>query len=69
MGELNYWTDLMTRWGVRRIADSDRKAHGKMASLIAQRYNIPPDFDEFEFPSRNTILFTQKSVPQEYERS
>jgi hypothetical protein len=34
MGELNYWTDLMTRWRVGRIAGSERKAHGKMASLF-----------------------------------
>jgi hypothetical protein len=36
MGELNYWTDLMTRWGVGWIAGSENKAHGKMASLFAQ---------------------------------
>jgi hypothetical protein len=36
MGELNYWTDLMTRWGVEWIAGSEHKAHGKMASLFAQ---------------------------------
>jgi hypothetical protein len=34
MGELNYWTDLMTRWRVGRIAGSERNAHGKMASLF-----------------------------------
>jgi hypothetical protein len=27
MGELNYWTDLMTRWGVEWIAGSENKAH------------------------------------------
>jgi RNase H-like domain found in reverse transcriptase len=36
MGELNYWTYLMTRWGVGWIAGSENKAHGKMASLFAQ---------------------------------
>jgi hypothetical protein len=35
-GKLNYWTDLMTRWGIGWIADSENKAHGKMASLFAQ---------------------------------
>jgi hypothetical protein len=36
MGELNYWTDLMTRWEVGWISGSKNKAHGKMASLFAQ---------------------------------
>jgi RNase H-like domain found in reverse transcriptase len=36
MGELNYWTDLMTRWGVGWVAGSENEAHGKMASLFAQ---------------------------------
>jgi hypothetical protein len=35
MGDLKYWTDLMTRWGVGLIAGSKYKAHGKMASLFA----------------------------------
>jgi RNase H-like domain found in reverse transcriptase len=43
MGELNYWTDLMTRWGVEWVAGSENKAHGKMASLFAQPYISPPD--------------------------
>jgi RNase H-like domain found in reverse transcriptase len=38
MGELNYWTDLMTRMRVGWIAGSEHKAHGKMASLYAQPY-------------------------------
>jgi hypothetical protein len=29
MGELNYWTDLMTRWEVGWIAGSDIKALGQ----------------------------------------
>jgi hypothetical protein len=41
MGEPNYWTDLMTRWGVGWIVGSEHKAHGKMASLFAQPYSIP----------------------------
>jgi hypothetical protein len=36
MGKLNYWKNLMTRWGVVWIAGSENKAHGKMASLFAQ---------------------------------
>jgi hypothetical protein len=50
-GELNYWTDHMTRWGVDRIAGSENKAHGKMASLFAQPYISWPDYDTVEFPS------------------
>jgi RNase H-like domain found in reverse transcriptase len=51
MGELNYWTDLMTRWRVMWIAGSENKAHGKMASLFAQPDISPPDYDTVVFPS------------------
>jgi hypothetical protein len=52
MGELNFWTDLMTRWVVGWISGSENKAHGKMASLFAQPYISPPDYDAKEFPSK-----------------
>jgi hypothetical protein len=68
MGELNYWTDLMTRWGVGWIAGSDNKAHGKMASLFEQPYISPPDYDTVEFPSKKEILLVQQSAVNEYER-
>jgi RNase H-like domain found in reverse transcriptase len=29
MGELNSWTDLMTRWGVGWVAGNENKAHGQ----------------------------------------
>jgi RNase H-like domain found in reverse transcriptase len=56
IGELNYWTDLMTRWEVGWIAGSENKAHGKMDSLIAQPCISPPDYDTVEFPSRKGIF-------------
>jgi hypothetical protein len=56
MGELNYWTILMKRWGVVWIVGSKHKAHGKMASLFAQPYITPPDYDTMEFPSKKEIL-------------
>jgi hypothetical protein len=68
MNELNYWTDLMTRWGVGWIAGSKKKAHGKMASLFSQPYISPPDYDTVEFPSKKEILLVQKSAVVEYER-
>jgi hypothetical protein len=68
MGELNFWTDLMTRWGVWWIAGSENKAHGKMASLFAQPYISPPDYETVEFPSKKDILLVQKSAVNEYER-
>jgi hypothetical protein len=68
MGELNYWTDLMTRWGVGWIAGSENKAHGKMAILLAQPYIIPLDYDTVYFPSKKEILLVQKSSVDEYER-
>jgi hypothetical protein len=68
MGELNYWTDLMTRWGVGLVAGSDNKAHGKMASLCAQPYISLPDYDAVEFPSKKEILLVQQSAVDEYER-
>jgi RNase H-like domain found in reverse transcriptase len=52
MGELNYWTDLMTRWGVGWIARSENKSHGKAASLFSQPYISPPDYDAVVFPSK-----------------
>jgi Integrase zinc binding domain len=68
MGELNYWTDLMTRWGVGWIAGSENKAHGKMASLFAQPYISPPDYDTVDFPSKKEIQLVQQSAVNEYER-
>jgi hypothetical protein len=68
MGELNYWTDLMTRLGVGWVAGSENKAHGKMASLFAQPYISPPDYDTVEFPSKKEILLAQQSAVNERER-
>jgi hypothetical protein len=68
MGELKYWTDLMTRWGVGWVAGSENKAHGKMASLFAQPYISPPDYDTVEFLSKKEILLALQSAVDEYER-
>jgi hypothetical protein len=62
MGELNYWTDLMTRWGVGWIASSEKKNHGTMASLFAQPYISPLDYDTVKFPSKEEILLVQQSA-------
>jgi Integrase zinc binding domain len=58
----------MTRWGVGWIAGSEIKVHGKMASLFAQPYISPPDYDTVEFPSKKEILLVQQSAVDEYER-
>jgi hypothetical protein len=68
MGELNYRTYLMTRWGLGWIAVSENKGHGKMASLFARPYIRPPDYDTVEFPSKKEILLVQQSAVNEYER-
>jgi hypothetical protein len=68
IGELNNWTDLMTRWEVGWIAGSENRAHGKLASLFAQPYISPPDYDTVEFPSKKDILLVQQSSVNEYER-
>jgi hypothetical protein len=68
MGELSYWTDLMKIWGVGWVAGSENKAHGKMASLVAQPIISPPDYDTVEFPSKNEILLALQSAVNEYER-
>jgi hypothetical protein len=68
MGELNYWTDLMTRWGVGWVAGSENKAHGKMASLFAKPYINPPDHDTVGFSSKKEVLLVQKSAVNEQER-
>jgi hypothetical protein len=62
MGELNYWTDLMTRCGVGWIAGSERKVRGKMASLFAQPYISPPDYDTVEFSAKKEIILAQQSA-------
>jgi RNase H-like domain found in reverse transcriptase len=67
MGELNHWTDLMTRWGVGWTAGSEHKAHGKMASLFAQHNISHHDYDTAEFPSKKEILLAQQSAVNEYE--
>jgi hypothetical protein len=58
----------MTRWGIGWVAGSENKAHGKMASLFAQPYISPPDYDTVEFPSKKEILLAQQSAVDEYER-
>jgi hypothetical protein len=63
MGELNYWTDHIKRWTVGWIAGSENKAHGKMASLFAQPYVSPPDYDTVEFLSMKEILLSEKVGP------
>jgi hypothetical protein len=68
MGELKYRTDLMTRWRVGWIAGIENKAHGKMASLFAQPYISPPDYDTVELPSTKEIQLVQQSAVNEYER-
>jgi RNase H-like domain found in reverse transcriptase/Integrase zinc binding domain len=67
MGELKYWKDLRTRWGVGWIAGSENKAHRKMASLVAQPYINPPDYDTVVSPSKKEILLVQQSAVTEYE--
>jgi hypothetical protein len=56
MGELNYRTDPMKRWGVGWIAGSENKAHGKMASIFSQPFISPPEYDTVELPSNKEIL-------------
>jgi RNase H-like domain found in reverse transcriptase len=68
MGELNYWTDLMTRWGVGWVAGSENKAHGKMASLFSQRYIRPPDYvDEYERCQQGNAMAWQEVPPQQVD--
>jgi hypothetical protein len=62
MSEVNYWMNLMTRWVVRLIAGSKNKAHGKIASLFAQPYISPLDYDTVVFPLKKEILLVQQSA-------
>jgi hypothetical protein len=39
-----------------------------MASLFAQPYISPPDYDTVELPSKKEILLAQQSAVDEYER-
>jgi hypothetical protein len=56
MGDLNNWTDLMTRCEVGWKTGSEHKAHSKMASLFALPYIGQPDYDTVEFPSKKEIF-------------
>jgi Integrase zinc binding domain len=58
----------MTRWGVGWVAGSENKAHGTMASLFAQPYISPPDYDTVKFPSKKDIILVLQSAVDEYER-
>jgi hypothetical protein len=40
-----------------------------MASLFAQPYVTPPDYNTVEFPSKQKILLVQTSTVQEYGRN
>jgi hypothetical protein len=62
MDELSYWTDLMKIWEVGWIAGSENKAHGKMASLFAQPYISPPDYDTVEFPSKWIFYWRSRAL-------
>jgi hypothetical protein len=68
MGELNYWTDLITEWRVGWIAGRENKAHFKMARIFAQPYISPTDYDIMDFPSKKDILLVQQSSVNKYER-
>jgi hypothetical protein len=67
MGELNYWTDLMTRSGVGWISQvgSEHKVYGKMASQVEKPDSTPPDYDTVNFPSKKDILLVQNSAVQQ----
>jgi hypothetical protein len=56
MSKLNYWKDVMIRWGVGWRAGSENKVHGKMASPFAQPYISRPDYDTVDFSSKEEIL-------------
>jgi hypothetical protein len=62
MGELNYWTDIMTRWGAGWIAGSEHKAHGKMASMFLQPYISPPDTIRSSFRPRMRFYWRSRAL-------
>jgi hypothetical protein len=62
MGKLNYRTDFMTRWRIGWIAGSENKAHGKMASLFAQPYISPPDYDTVDFSFKKETVLAQRAL-------
>jgi hypothetical protein len=52
----------MNRWGVGLIAGSEYKAHGKMASLFAQPYISPPDYDRVVFRGRRILYRCSRAL-------
>jgi hypothetical protein len=45
-----------------RIAGSENNARGKIASLFAQPYISPPDYDTVVFSSKKEIILVQQSA-------
>jgi hypothetical protein len=68
MGDLNYWTDLLTEMRVGWIAGSEHKEYEKMASIFAQPYSTPSDCNTVDIPYKKDILLAQKSAVEKHER-
>jgi hypothetical protein len=69
-GEVNYWTDLLTRWGVGWVAGGTQKARTKIARLFSQPYIMPAEEEEPKpnFPAQQEIMLSQKRAIAEYEQ-
>jgi RNase H-like domain found in reverse transcriptase len=62
MGELNYWKDLMTRWGVGWVAGSENKAHGKMAASLYSRTSAHPTTIRWSFRRRRILYWCSRAL-------
>jgi hypothetical protein len=65
-GEVNFWTDLMTRWGVGWVAGAEPRARVALATIFEQPYIMPADEDKPEFPAKQVILMAQKVAIADY---
>jgi hypothetical protein len=65
-GEVKFWTDLMTRWGVGWVVGAEPRARVALATIFEQPYIMPADEDKPEFPAKQVILMAQKVAIADY---
>jgi Integrase zinc binding domain len=67
IGELNHWTDLMTRWGVGWISGS-KKSAWKDGQALCTAVHQPARLRYGGVSSKKEIQLVQQSAVDEYER-
>jgi RNase H-like domain found in reverse transcriptase len=68
MGNLNYRTDVMTRWGVGWVAGSESKAQARWPPCLHSRTSARPTPIRWSFHRRRKFYHEVKMVRQNRER-